>query len=152
MTRALLFLLALTWMGCSANPGLPEPTPLPAGTNFGGVWYSPQFEHMYVRQTGDEVRGIYAYKNGGTLEGIANGNLLTFQWIDPGNKDQATRSITGKGYLQLVKEGEKVKIKGEWGYGEDRQGGGPWEAEWVREMDPEDPRSLDELFKRNSEN
>ena len=148
MKQILMIFLALTFMGCSANPGLPKPEALPAGTNFGGVWYSSQFEHMYLRQTGDDVRGIYAYKNGGTLEGVANGNLLNFTWIDPGDKESATRSIIGKGYLQLVKEGDKVVLRGEWGYGESMQGGGPWEAEWVRDMDPEDPRSLEELRDR----
>lgn len=148
MKRIIVLLLTLVWIGCSANPGLPQPVALPSGINFAGVWYSPQFEHMYLRQTGDEVRGIYSYKNGGTLEGTANGNLLTFVWIDPGDKQSATRSITGKGYLQLVKEGETVKVKGTWGYGENWQGGGPWEAEWVRDLQPDDPRSLEELKER----
>jgi hypothetical protein len=150
MKRLMLLLLALTWLGCSAAPTLPQSQPLPAGVDFGGVWFSPQFEHMYVRQTGDEVRGIYAYKDGGTFEGVANGNLLTLTWIDPGNKEQARRSHTGAGYLQLVKEGEQLKLVGEWGYGESRTGGGPWEAEFVRELEADDPRNLEELFAGNS--
>lgn len=150
MKTSFLFLLALTFFGCSAAPTTPQPQALPAGTGFSGVWFSPQFEHMYLRQTGDEVRGIYAYKTGGTLEGTANGNLYSFTWIDPGSKEQATRSIVGKGYLQLVKEGDKIMLRGEWGYGESTTGGGPWEAEYVREMEADDPRTLDELFHRDS--
>ncbi len=141
----LLFIVVAFSMSCSAGQKLPEPQPMPEGATFGGVWFSPQFEHMYLRQTGNEVRGIYAYKSGGTLEGEVNGNLMTFKWIDPGDKVNATRSVSGEGYLQMVREGDRVVLRGEWGYNDSRTGGGPWEAEWVREMDADDPRNLDEL-------
>lgn len=142
-----IFLVAMLSMliaGCGNKADIPDPKPLPAGQSFAGVWYSTQFEHMYLRQTGDEVRGIYTYKQGGTMEGTANGNLLKFTWIDPGNKDEARRSLKGQGWLQMVKEGELIKLKGEWGYNDARSGGGVWAAEYVRKMDPEDPRSLEE--------
>jgi hypothetical protein len=140
----LVAVLAFATLGCAPKQTLPNPKPLPAGTTFTGVWYSPQFEHMYVRQIGNEVRGIYTYKYGGTLEGELDGNLLKFKWIDPGNKDEARRGARGQGYLQLVTEGESLKLVGEWGYDEARTGGGPWEADYVRELEPEDPRSLEQ--------
>ena len=99
---------------------------------------------MYLRQTGDQVNGIYTYNDGGTIEGTTNGNLITFTWLDPGNKEEARRRFVGKGYLQLLKDGETVKLKGEWGYNDSYHGGGPWEAEWVRDMDKDDPLSLEE--------
>ena len=92
----------------------------------------------------DEVRGIYTYKVGGTLEGTVNGNIMKFTWIDPGDKDEARRSLKGKGWLQMTKEGDLTVLKGEWGYNDAMTGGGVWEAEWVRDMDAEDPRSLEE--------
>lgn len=144
--RLLLLLMILVFSSaCGPAQRLPEAQPLPEGASFGGVWFSPQFEHMYLRQTGDEVRGIYAYKTGGTMEGTANGNLMTFKWIDPGDKTTATRSVNGLGYLQMVREDGILKLKGEWGYNDSRMGGGPWEAEWVRPMESDDPRNLEEL-------
>ena len=144
-----LSLLLLLAAACSSGQKLPESKPLPADTTFGGVWFSPQYEHMFLRQTGDEVRGIYTYATGGTLEGTVDGNLLTFEWIDPGNKDEARRPMKGKGYLQLVKDGEKVRLVGEWGYDQSAFGGGPWEATYVRPMDAEDPRSLEQWQEQN---
>lgn len=145
-----LIVLAALAFGCGPRSKMPSPQPLPAGTSFAGVWYSTQFEHMYLRQSGEEVHGVYAYKYGGTLDGKTNGNLLKFTWIDPGSKEEARRSIQGKGYLALVKDGEKMKLVGEWGYNDDMTGGGPWEAEYVRPMDAEDPRTIDDLFKREA--
>jgi len=147
MKSVFLVIVSLMFMACGPSQRMPEVQPMPDGATFGGVWFSPQFEHMYLRQTGDEVRGIYAYKSGGTLEGTVNGNLMTFKWIDPGDKETATRSVYGMGYLQMTREGDKLMIRGEWGYNESRTGGGPWEAEWVRPMDGDDPRNLEELRK-----
>ncbi len=140
----LLITLVLGAFACGPKTAIPDPQPLPAGQSWAGVWYSPQFEHMYLRQQGDAVNGIYAYKFGGTLEGEANGNVMKFQWLEPGDKSEARREVKGKGWLQLVKEGEKVKLKGEWGYNDAYSGGGIWEAEWVRPMDADDPRSLEQ--------
>lgn len=140
-------LLVLSFVGCGPKAKIPDPGPLPAGQSFAGVWFSPQFEHMYLRQQGDAVNGVYTYKYGGTLEGAANGNLIKFTWIDPGSKEEARRSLKGKGWLQIYKEGELTKMRGEWGYNEDYAGGGIWEAEYVRPMDPEDPRSIEEWRK-----
>lgn len=139
-----LALFVLVASACGPRANIPDPQPLPAGQSWAGVWFSPQFEHMYLRQQGDTVRGVYAYKFGGTLEGEANGNILVFQWIEPGDKSEARREVKGKGWLQLVKEGEKTVLKGEWGYNDERTGGGVWEAEWVRPMDADDPRSIEE--------
>lgn len=140
----LLGALLLMLVGCGPSQKMPASTPLPAGTSYTGVWYSPQFEHMYLRQQGNEVRGIYTYKYGGTLEGTLDGNILKFKWIDPGDKAEARRSSKGQGYLQLLPDGESMKLVGEWGYNEDRTGGGPWEAKYIRELEPEDPRSLED--------
>jgi len=139
-----LFLAVLALGACGPHTRLPDPKPLPAGQTFAGVWWSKQFEHMYLRQTGEEVHGIYTFKHGGTLDGKANGNLLKFTWIDPGDKSEARRSMKGKGWLELTKKGDKVVLKGQWGYNKHMSGGGPWTAEFVRAMDSDDPRSLEE--------
>jgi len=129
--------------GCkTTGPVIPEPQSLPGGAKFAGVWYSSQFDQMYIRQTGDTINGIYTYKYGGTLEGKVSGNLLMFDWIDPGDQDRARRTFKGKGYLQLVKEGDRLFLRGRWGYNDSATDGGPWEAEYIRELEDEDPRNL----------
>ena len=92
---AALFAIGTGLAGCAASGDVPDPTPMPEDASFEGVWYSPQFEHMYLRQEGDSVRGVYAYKSGGRLEGTVNGNVLVFEWDDPGSKQKATRSMSG---------------------------------------------------------
>lgn len=141
MSLMVLFVLVSS---CGPKTKIPDSQPLPAGQSWAGVWYSTQFEHMYLRQTGESVNGIYTYKFGGTMEGTANGNLLKFTWVEPGDKNEARRQVKGKGWLQMVREGDLIKLKGEWGYNDAMSGGGVWEAEYVRTMDSEDPRNLDD--------
>jgi hypothetical protein len=148
LSLVLAIALGFALSSCATTPNVPKSQPMPAGKTFTGVWYSPQFEHMNLRQTGDRVAGVYTYQNGGRIEGKVDGNLLIFTWVEPGNKERARRSMKGSGYLQLlVGKGEygKTKLAGEWGYGDDLTGGGPWTATWVRELVPEDPLTLEDL-------
>lgn len=149
MTRRafLLFgLIALSLSSCKSVPTIPEPASMPSGASFTGVWYSPQFEQMYLRQSGKTVRGIYTYKYGGTLEGEVSGNLLVFKWIDPGDSSQARRTFKGSGFLQLKPGAEDgFVLKGSWGYNDDAHGGGPWEAQYIRELDESDPKNIEEF-------
>lgn len=140
-----LFVVGVGMASCAGQQAVPRAQPMPAGKNFTGVWYSPQFEHMHLRQTGDKVSGIYTYKNGGRIEGEVDGNILVFTWVEPGSKEKAQRTMKGSGYLQLVEEGEATKLVGEWGYNDDVAGAGPWRAEWVRKLEPEDPLTLQDL-------
>lgn len=140
---ALATVLLAVAVGCSQTQTVPSAQPMPAGKSFSGVWYSPQFEHMHLRQSGDQVSGIFTHDTGGKIEGTVNGNTLVFDWVEPGNKEQARRTMKGKGYLQLV-AGDKTRLVGEWGYDDQRTGGGPWKAEYVRELEPDDPLTLDE--------
>ena len=144
MKMMLIGSVVLAMTSCGPKANIPDPKPLPAGQSWAGVWYSTQFEHMYLRQTGEAVNGIYTYKFGGTLDGKANGNLLKFTWLEPGDKNEARRSVQGKGWLAMHRDGDLVKLKGEWGYNDSMAGGGVWEAEFVRAMDSEDPRNLDD--------
>src|SRR5690554_8116161 len=96
-----LLLLGLMLGACSTAAPMPQPQPMPAGQDFTGVWYSPQFEHMNLRQTGDRVAGVYTYRTGGRIEGTVDGNLLTFTWVEPGDKQRAPRKMHGDGHLRL---------------------------------------------------
>ena len=144
---AMLVLVLAFMMGCGPRANIPDAQPLPAGQSWAGVWYSTQFEHMHLRQTGDDVNGIYTYKFGGTIQGKANGNILKFTWLEPGDKNEARRAVRGEGWLAMTREGDLIVLKGEWGYNDAMTGGGVWEAEFVRTMNADDPRNLEEWRK-----
>lgn len=138
-------LMLWSLVGCATTAGIPASGLMPQGASFSGLWYSDQFEHMYLYQSGDQVEGVYAYGNAGTISGEVEGNLLLFKWEEPGDRGSARRTLRGQGYLQVVEEGQKLWLRGEWGYNEDRRGAGPWTAEFIRELEEEDPRTLEEV-------
>jgi hypothetical protein len=148
--RLLLSFLVLLTLGvgvvsCAGQPKVPQAQPMPAGQNFTGVWYSPQFEHMHLRQTGDKVSGIYTYKTGGRIDGEVDGNILVFEWTEPGDRKKAQRTMKGRGFLQLTQKADETALAGEWGYSDKVTGAGPWNAEWVRKLEPNDPLTLQNL-------
>ncbi len=149
MWMGMLALGAMVWCGpgCKSAPTIPEPQSMPTGVKLSGVWFSPQFEQMYIRQVGDEVRGVYTYKYGGTFEGKITGNLIKFKWLEPGDASTARRTFQGEGYWQVSKDGDRIFLKGKWGYNDDALGGGPWEAEHVRDLEDGDPRTIEDYRK-----
>ena len=151
--RAVLVMMTCAWALAASScatpkPQLPEPGVMPADGSFEGVWFSEQFEHMYLREVDGKVRGIYTYKYGGTLEGEIRGNMLVFRWIDPGDQDEARRGHEGQGYLKLVEGEYGAALRGKWGYNDDYIGGGIWNAEYVRQIESDDPRSLEQWKNR----
>lgn len=143
-----VFVAGATLSGCKAGQGesIPDPAPTPSGASFEGLWYSPQFEHMYLRQEGDRVEGVYTYQSGGRLEGKIEDNLLIFEWSDAGSKKRATRSMQGHGYLQLVRRSDALKLVGEWGYESDHAGAGPWTATYIRKLESDDPETVQDAL------
>lgn len=141
--------VAMLWCGtgCKSAPTIPEAQSMPTGVKLSGVWYSDQFEQMYIRQTGDEVRGVYTYKYGGTFEGKITGNLIKFKWLEPGDSTSARRTFKGEGYWQVSKEGDRIFLKGKWGYEGEMTGGGPWNAEHIRDLEGADPKSIEDYRK-----
>ncbi|MFU8805988.1 MAG: hypothetical protein ACNA8W_19410 [Bradymonadaceae bacterium] len=137
--------VTLILSACTTTPRVPAAQPMPPGGNFSGLWYSPHFEHMYLLQSGDTVRGVYAYREGGRLEGTVEGNLLKFEWTDPGSREHARRGMSGHGYLQLTRDGESMRLVGQWGHDEKYTGAGPWEADFVRELESDDPMTVEDV-------
>ncbi len=135
-------------VACQGFGGVPGAEPMPEGSSFSGLWHSEQFDHMYLHQDGDQVKGVYMYGGGGSIEGEVDGNLLLFSWHEPGDRQRARQDMSGKGYLQLEGQGDDQRLVGEWGYNEDRRGAGPWEAEFIREREDDDPTSLEEVEQR----
>lgn len=141
----LMIATGLVMGGCAASSSVPGVQPLPEGTTYEGLWYSEQFEHMYLQRDGDRVTGVYAYGPGGRLEGTVEGNRLLFDWVEPGDRGELRRERSGKGYFQLIDRDEGPQLVGEWGYGEARSDGGPWTAEFVREAKDDDPTTIEAI-------
>ena len=120
---AAALVLAVSLPGC-AEPG-PLPGPLPGNITLEGKWES-NWGDMVLSQTGDRIKGTFAHRNG-TLEGRLAGDLLLFDWSQPGNKAEGVLSARGKGWLRVSQDGGV--LEGVWGYREHRDGGGIWRAE-----------------------
>lgn len=142
---AFLVLVLFSFWSCATTTGVPRAETMPEGASFSGLWFSPQFQHMYLFEEDGAIRGVYAYQGGGTIEGEVNGNLLLFSWEDPGSREQVRRTMRGMGYLQLIEEEGTYRLVGEWGYNQERRGAGPWTAEFVRPLEEEDPQTLEEI-------
>lgn len=145
---ACVLLFGFSLAGCAGQQAVPGAKPMPEGKNFSGVWYSKQFDHMHLRQSGETVTGIFTYKEGGRINGKVDGNLLVFDWVQPGSKEHARRTVKGRGYLQLVQQGDTTKLVGEWGYEDQASGAGPWTAQYVRPLEPDDPLTLQALHEK----
>ena len=90
---------------------------------------------MEFKQKGDRVTATFSYSNGGTLEGTMDGNVLYFEWFQPGDFSKARRDVKGSGYFILADDGRS--FSGRWGYDSQREGGGVWTGERIIEDEPE---------------
>ena len=125
----LVFLTLVTACGAS-GPRLAHIVPgnMPAGGNFTGVWFSPQYGEMNIVQTGTTVLGEYAKdERHGRIEGTVRGDVMHFQWTEFRELIRG-RPITtrGRGYFHYVIDGDDHQIQGEWGQDQNEVGGGPW--------------------------
>lgn len=128
-TTALLALVLLSAAcGGAHNRANVAPGPMPTGGTFTGVWFSPQYGQMDMVQTGEQVIAEYTKdERRGRIEGTAQGNLMRFQWTERRELVSGVpQTNRGRGYFQLVHDGEGFKIVGEWGIDDNELGGGPW--------------------------
>lgn len=139
-TKHVLIALGLgSIVACGGGPQI-KAGPMPKGASFYGVWQSPQYGSMHICQSGREIIGDYAkHERSGRIQGKVDGDLLTFQWED-------TRELVkgkpmerrGRGYFRIeVGDDGDQYIRGEWGFGEDETGGGPWNAVKLRRGQPD---------------
>ena len=126
--RASLALLSVgLCAGCTkGDERLIKPGPSIPGLNLSGGFDCQEFGFMKLRQTGLTLQGTYEgiRKNGdnGTIRGKLEGDLVWFDWIQPGNMDEAVWPKSGKGWLRVSRDGNT--LKGRWGYDQDREGAG----------------------------
>jgi hypothetical protein len=119
--------------GCAGNatPAL-QIKSMPEGGTFTGVWHSPQYGEMHMRQSGSSVIGRYTKdERNGRIQGNVEGDVMRFEWTEK-RELIAGRSVTtkGHGYFRIIHdEAEKTwKLIGEWGNDAAERGGGPWNA------------------------
>lgn len=142
MRRQIRFgaLLVLCVVGCGSSAPEIKAGNMPAGGNFSGVYYSPQYGTMNMIQNGNAVVGEYASDmRSGKIQGEVNGDLMRFEWTE--NKAMVSNRATltkGRGYFRYVIDpanGDHV-LKGEWGLGGQEIGGGPWNAFKAKNKEP----------------
>jgi hypothetical protein len=117
--------LAAAW-SCASGPKV-TPGTLAPGVSVTGKWDS-NWGRMELRQSGAEVTGTFEGNRAvGTLTGTIEGDILWFDWVQPGNLSDGRRRSEGKGWFRIAGDGRA--LEGAWGYQEAREGGGKWTAE-----------------------
>lgn len=117
-----------------------SPGPMPPNGSFTGVWFSPQYGEMHMRQSGAAVIGEYSKdERAGRIQGTVQGNLLRYTWQETRELVVGRPSTTkGRGYFKLViGDDGRENILGEWGIDENEIGGGPWNAYRLKNRQPE---------------
>lgn len=125
-------LLGTACGGSQAGSVQVSPGPMPPDGNFDGVFQSPAYGRMEFTVEGSSCVGLYeGERHFGRIEGVVNGNLMTFSWTQWNQDLQGKlRESNGKGYFRYIVEKEKGmastrdvhRIKGEWGYDSDNSG------------------------------
>lgn len=113
---------------------------MPAGGNFTGVWFSPQYGKMELVQTQKNVIGTYvAEQREGRIEGVVYGNLLRFQWHERKEMIEGMPQTTrGRGFFRYVIDADgDHKLIGSWGHDSNDSDGGPWNAVKSQRLSPQ---------------
>ena len=99
--RGPVFALALALVAGCATPPHPPPGRLPEPADLTGSWLS-NWGAMALRQDGAEVTGTYEHRSG-RLQGRVDGDLLLFEWEQPGSRVHipVEADLSGSTMLQL---------------------------------------------------
>ena len=130
----------LSVAACGPTTTRVKPGTMPEGGSFHAVWHSPQFGRMELCDSRGTVVGEFAKDTReGRIQGKVVGDLLRFKWEEENHIVRGRPNVTsGRGYFKLIMTDEgRYRIEGEWGYGEDEVGGGPWSANQIRGVAPD---------------
>ena len=126
--------------GCGGGTsGIPSAESMPSGGSFTGVWHSPQYGEMQMRQSGTTLIGEYTKdERTGRIQGSVTGNLARFEWSEERELIAGHPTTTrGHGYFRyIIGEDEDHYFRGEWGHDDNYTGGGPWNAVRDRRRQP----------------
>lgn len=114
-------------LGCGGGNELKiKPGPAIPRLNLSGGFDCQEFGFMKLRQTGETLQGSYEgiRKTGdnGTIRGKIEGDVVWFDWIQPGDLDAAIWPKQGKGWLRISRDGQT--LSGRWGYDQSREDAG----------------------------
>jgi hypothetical protein len=139
--RAILGLLVASALtACGPSTTSVKAGPMPEGGTFHSVWHSTQFGKMELCDSRGTVVGEYTKDTRqGRIKGTVKGDLLRFEWVEEKHVVRGRPNVmNGRGYFKLIKNDEgRFRIEGEWGYGENEVGGGPWSASQIRGAAPD---------------
>jgi hypothetical protein len=133
LSLASLCSVALPLSGCAgkAEPAL-QIKSMPEGGDFTGVWHSPQYGEMHIRQTGSSAIGRYTKdERKGRIQGNVEGDVMRFEWSEKRELIAGRSVLTkGHGYFRILHDDveKSWKLIGEWGNDAAERGGGPWNA------------------------
>lgn len=137
----LVVMLAWALVGCggSSAPALVVKS-MPEGGTFTGVWFSPEYGEMHMRQSGASAIGRYSKdERSGRIQGHVEGDIMRFEWTEK-RELLAGRAVQtkGHGYFRIVNDpaDKTFKLAGEWGNDAAERGGGPWTAVKSKSMQP----------------
>ncbi len=137
-------ILALAFAGgCGGGSKLPpiHAKSMPEGGSFTGVWFSPQYGELHLRQDGSTAIGRYTKdERAGKLQGSVEGDIMRFEWTEQRELIVGRPVQTkGHGYFRIIRDDaeDTWKIVGEWGHDAAERGGGPWNAVKSKTRKPE---------------
>jgi len=142
MGKVWVFVAAIVLAACGgASQQTLHVKSMPEGGTFTGVWFSPQYGEMHIRQNGATAIGRYTKdERVGRLQGNVEGDVMRFEWSEKRElivgRPVQTR---GHGYFRIVKDDveNNWKLVGEWGNDAAERGGGPWNAVKSKTRKPE---------------
>ncbi|MCB9667708.1 MAG: hypothetical protein H6715_06300 [Myxococcales bacterium] len=139
MKNVATWFYALLLLACGGAGSNVDSGPMPHGGSFEGVWFSPQYGRMDLREEGSNIVGIFEMdERTGHIQGVARGRVMRFQWTEEREMISGLpRKTTGRGYFVYIVDNDgEHKLQGEWGHDNDDTGGGPWNAVKSRSLRP----------------
>jgi hypothetical protein len=82
--------------------------------------YTTNWGILELRQDGKKVTGTYVVPAPGEIEGVVDGETLSYKWWQ-------SNGVWGKGHFRFLKDNKK--ISGTWGTGISGDNGGLWEGD-----------------------
>ncbi len=133
LPRGILGVMLAGACACGSTPQKVkvDPRPLPAGITYSGTWFSDQYGELVLEQHGSSVVGYYSKdERSGRVQGSVDGDLMVYGWTERRELVRGKPNETrGRGYFQLLHgDGERDRIRGEWGLGDNERGSGEWVA------------------------